>query len=69
MAQAIPDTDSVIVALIAATLSLVESSEFYSSQKIERRCQSFVEVYEVLSTLVQEGAEGARTILEASKSS
>jgi len=65
VAQSIPDTDSVEVALIAATFHLINR---YGDGGPKQDCKDFIEVYEVLNALVKDGAGEAHARLEKQKS-
>lgn len=65
MTQHIPSTDTLHVALIAATLALVTTTLGYSQRSIAERQQIFVDTYEILFACVAQNADEARARLKA----
>ena len=65
MTQHIPSTDTLHVALIAATLALMESTSTYATGSIEQRQQIFVDTYEILYACVTQSADDIRARVKA----
>jgi len=65
MTQSIPSTDKIHVALVAATLALMETTTEYAKAAIEQRQQIFVDTYEILVKCVTQSPDEARVRLEA----
>jgi len=65
MTQSIPSTDKIHVALVAATLALMETTLEYAELAIEQRQQIFVDTYETVAQCVTLSPDEARVRLEA----
>jgi len=64
----LPNTDSLPIALIAATLDLIKPTgpaAARAQRTIEERLQDFVDTYEVLSACVTKNPDEARARLKA----